>query len=59
MCCNKSFRGDFFSFFAECIALREGLMIAKELGNVSLEVETDAINVVSAVLEEKGWNRSI
>ena len=27
-------------------------MIAKELGSVSLEVETDAINVVSTVLED-------
>ncbi|GMN21284.1 hypothetical protein TIFTF001_050116 [Ficus carica] len=45
----KSVEGTFSSFLAECIALREGLMMAKELESVTLVVETDAINVVSAV----------
>ncbi|GMN40448.1 hypothetical protein TIFTF001_009671 [Ficus carica] len=35
------------------IALREGLMIAKELESVSLVVETNAINVVSAVSDNQ------
>ncbi|GMN25608.1 hypothetical protein TIFTF001_000990 [Ficus carica] len=41
----KSVEGTFSPFLAECIALREGLMIAKELESVTLVVETDAINV--------------
>ncbi|GMN68764.1 hypothetical protein TIFTF001_037815 [Ficus carica] len=45
----KSVEGTFSPFLAECIALREGLMMAKELESFTLVVETDAINVVSAV----------
>ncbi|GMN35433.1 hypothetical protein TIFTF001_048455, partial [Ficus carica] len=45
----KSVEGTFSPFLDECIALREGLMMAKELESVTLVVETDAINVVSAV----------
>ena len=45
----KSVEGTFSPFLAECMALREGLMIAKELESVTLVVETDAINVVSTV----------
>ncbi|GMN66161.1 hypothetical protein TIFTF001_035235 [Ficus carica] len=45
----KSVEEIFSPFLAECIALREGLMIAKELESVTLVVETDAINVISAV----------
>ncbi|GMN41345.1 hypothetical protein TIFTF001_010577 [Ficus carica] len=45
----KSVEGTFSPFLAECIALREGLMMAKELERVTLVVETDVINVVSAV----------
>ncbi|GMN40729.1 hypothetical protein TIFTF001_009947 [Ficus carica] len=45
----KSVEGTFSPFLAECIALREGLMMAKELESVTIVVETDAINVVSAV----------
>ncbi|GMN38504.1 hypothetical protein TIFTF001_007729 [Ficus carica] len=36
-----------------CLALREGLSFAKEIECVNLEVETDAINVVSAVVENR------
>ncbi|GMN68653.1 hypothetical protein TIFTF001_037708 [Ficus carica] len=46
---EKSVEGTFSPFLAECIALHEGLMIAKELESVTLVVETDVINVVSAV----------
>ncbi|GMN27726.1 hypothetical protein TIFTF001_001776 [Ficus carica] len=45
----KSVDGTFSPFLAECIVLREGLMMAKELESVTLVVETDTINVVSAV----------
>ena len=45
----NSVEGTFSPFLAECIALLEGLMIAKELESVTLVVETDAINVVLAV----------
>ncbi|GMN20887.1 hypothetical protein TIFTF001_039966 [Ficus carica] len=46
---EKSVEGTFSPFLAECIALREGLMMAKEFESVTLVVETDAINVVSAI----------
>ncbi|GMN26456.1 hypothetical protein TIFTF001_001317 [Ficus carica] len=49
----KSVEGTFSPFLAECIALREGLMIAKELESVTLVVETDAINVVSTVSDNQ------
>ncbi|GMN21286.1 hypothetical protein TIFTF001_050117 [Ficus carica] len=42
----KSMERTFSPFLAECIALREGLMLAKELESATLMVETDAINVV-------------
>ncbi|GMN72596.1 hypothetical protein TIFTF001_054756 [Ficus carica] len=42
----KSMEGTFSPFLAECIALREGLMLAKELESATLVVETDAINVI-------------
>ena len=45
----KSLEGSFSPFLAECLALREGLSFAKEIECVNLEVETDAINVVSAI----------
>ncbi|GMN66693.1 hypothetical protein TIFTF001_035757 [Ficus carica] len=49
----KSVEGFFSPFLAECLALREGLSFAKEIECVNLEVETDAINVVSAVMENQ------
>ena len=49
----KSVEGSFSPFLAECIALREGLRFAKEIECVNLEVETDAINVVSAVVDNQ------
>ncbi|GMN53173.1 hypothetical protein TIFTF001_022317 [Ficus carica] len=49
----KSVEGSFFLFLAECLALREGLSFAKEIECVNLEVETDAINVVSTVVENR------
>ncbi|GMN57601.1 hypothetical protein TIFTF001_026707 [Ficus carica] len=45
----KSVEETFSPLLAECIALRESLMMAKELESVTLVVETDAINVVSVV----------
>ncbi|GMN50671.1 hypothetical protein TIFTF001_019832 [Ficus carica] len=45
----KSMEETFSPFLTEFIAIREGLMIAKELESVTLMVETDAINVVFAV----------
>ena len=49
----KSVEGSFSSFLAECITLREGLKFAKEIECVNLEVETDATNVVSAVVDNR------
>ena len=49
---TKSVDKTFSPFLAECIALREGLKIAKELEIVTLVVEIDAINIVSVVSEE-------
>ena len=45
----KSLEGSFSPFLAECIALREGLIFAKDLNLGPIVVETDAINVVTAV----------
>ncbi|GMN53247.1 hypothetical protein TIFTF001_022384 [Ficus carica] len=49
----KSVEGSFSPFVAECLALREGLRFAKEIECANLEVETDAINVVSAVVDNR------
>ncbi|GMN69310.1 hypothetical protein TIFTF001_038372 [Ficus carica] len=49
----KSVERSFSPFLAECLALREGLSFAKEIDCVNLEVETDAINAVSAVVENR------
>ena len=45
--------GSFSPFVAECLALREGLRFAKEIECVDIVVETDAINVVSAVEDNR------
>ncbi|GMN63226.1 hypothetical protein TIFTF001_032293 [Ficus carica] len=49
----KSVEGSFSPFVVECLALREGLRFAKEIKCVNIEVETDAINVVSAVVDNR------
>ena len=51
----KSLDGSFSPFLAECIALREGLIFAKDFNSGPIVVETDAINVVTAV----GDNRKL
>ncbi|GMN37351.1 hypothetical protein TIFTF001_006731 [Ficus carica] len=48
----KSVDETFSPFLAECIALCEGLKIAKMLEIVTLVVETDATNVVSTVSDD-------
>lgn len=47
---SSALTGGFTPFAAECLALREGLQFAKSLGVDSLDVESDAYNVVLAVL---------
>ncbi|GMN27390.1 hypothetical protein TIFTF001_001625 [Ficus carica] len=49
----RSVGGSFSPFVAECFALREGLRFAKEIKCADIEVETDAINVVSAVEDNR------
>ncbi|GMN47032.1 hypothetical protein TIFTF001_016222 [Ficus carica] len=49
----KSVEGSFSPLLVECLALREGLSFAKEIECVNLEVENNAINVVSAVVENR------
>ena len=49
----KALDGIFSPFLAECFALRKGLMFVKELESALLDMETDAINIVSAVLEDR------
>ncbi|GMN52856.1 hypothetical protein TIFTF001_022008 [Ficus carica] len=49
----KSVEGSFSPYVAECLALREGLRFTKEIECANIEVETDAINVVSAVVDNR------
>ncbi|GMN28393.1 hypothetical protein TIFTF001_041162 [Ficus carica] len=49
----KSVEGSFSPFVAECLALCEGLRFAKEIECANIEVETDVINVVSAVVDNR------
>ncbi|GMN43800.1 hypothetical protein TIFTF001_012998 [Ficus carica] len=48
-----SVEGSFSPFVAECLALREGLRFAKEIECVDIVVETDAINVISAIKDNR------
>ena len=43
--------GSFGPYTADCLALREGLRLVRELGFHVHEVESDALNVVTAVHE--------
>ncbi|PON72563.1 Ribonuclease H-like domain containing protein [Trema orientale] len=43
------FRGRFSPFIAECIAVREGLKFAMEEGVMVNIVETDCLNIISAI----------
>ncbi|GMN45119.1 hypothetical protein TIFTF001_014327 [Ficus carica] len=49
----KSVEGSFSPFVAECLAIREGLRFVKEIECANIKVETDAINVVSAVVDNR------